>query len=197
MARPILAIVVVSALLWAFTNSVGDYGSDIPGDAPELSAQWDGRADVVFSVLVQCLYDISVVTDARAAALHPQARVPNIEHWYRDRCLTIVDEERFRLFLQAYGLRAAGAVRRILVREADLVVLAVDDPLLTEHDVVAFWRAAAGRAALDLEYFRRGLDGVFDGLDEMPVLDPSPAPPTWDGPAPSSLELPGAAEPAR
>ena len=41
--------------------------------------------------------------------------------------------------------------------------------------MVAFWRAAAGRAALDLEYFRRGLDGVFDGLDEMPVLVPSPA----------------------
>ena len=176
---------------------MGDSGLDIPGDAPELSASWDGRADVVFSVLVQCLYDISVVTDVRAAALHPQARVPNIEHWYHDRCLTILDAERFRLFSQAYGVRAAGAVRRILVREADLVGLAVDDPFLTEYDVVAFWRAAAGRAALDLEYLRRGLDAVFDGQDEMPVSVPSPAPSSQDGVAPSSLELPGAAEPAR
>ena len=174
--RPIFGILVVSALLWVLSNSMADLGPGVPDDAPGLDARWDGRGDAVFLILVQCLYDISVVTESRAAALHPQAAVPNIEHWYRDRCASMVNAARFRLFSLSYGVRATDVVRRILAREAELVVIGLDDPLLSDTDVVAFWRAAAGRAAVDLDYFRRNLAALYAGEAEMPV--PVPVPPS-------------------
>ena len=193
-ARPIFGLIAVTAVLWVLANSFSDFDVAVPADAPALDAEWDPSADVVFSTLLRCLHDVSYVSGSRAIALHAPTGVLNIEHWYRDRCRSMLDDDRFRLFSRAYGVRATAAVRRIVDREAGLVVLAIDDPTVGDADVVAYWRAAAGRAAADLDHFRRTLRAFYEASDAD-----SPAPSEYLDLPPTDLspELPPAAPPLR
>ena len=168
-SRPIIGMLVVGALLWVLSRSMPDLLPEPEEALVDTAQQWDPAADLALVALVQCLHDVASVTVAWAAALHPQAQVPNIEHWYRDRCQGMLDSPTFRTYVAAYGLRASSYARDVLEREAQLVVLAIDDPLVDDTDVVAFWRAAAGRAAVDLEFFGRTLVAVFAGAGDLPV----------------------------
>ena len=170
-ARPFFSVAVVGALLWALSAGwLGELGT-VAERAAVPAAGWDPSADVLFSTLVECLHDVSAVTFQRGSVVHPPSGLPNIEHWYGDRCRALVDAPRFRVFSDAYGLRATGAVRDILDREAELVALALDDPALLEQDVVAYWRAAAGRATADLDYLARSRRSAFESQAAHP-LDP-------------------------
>ena len=182
-SRPLMSIMVVGAVLWVLSGALNRFLPDADDFDSPPGAVHDPAADGALRTLVQCLMDIEAVTGNRASALHPQAGIPNIEHWYRERCQSMLDGPRFRTYTTSYGVRAASTVRAVLEREARLVRLAVDDPQVSDADIVALWRVAAGRAAVDVQFFGRTLAEVFDGLDSLPdapLLDLGPAEPVLE-----------------
>lgn len=165
--RPVFAVLVMTGLLYLSSGWFEPLTvADDPGAEPYLSI----LDDDVFRMhplveLNTCLRRLVAVNSAQAARQHAESGQPFIEHWYRRNCRSLVHAPPFERFARSYGARSLGVVLTVLDEEEALVALAIDDPSVTDEQLVALWRVGLASALARLELFEEALAALYVDLD--------------------------------
>ena len=165
--RPLFAVVLMTVLLYL---SSGWFEPLTVADDPDAEPFISLLDDDVFRMhplveLKGCLRGLTEVTSAQAAQLHADTGRPFIEHWYRRNCRSLLHAPPFERFARSYGARSLGAVITVLDEEEALVATALDEPSVTDEQLVAFWRAGLASALARLEVFEERLAALYAGLE--------------------------------